>query len=454
MNMDVRAALKRISPVELGARVRKARVAAGLTQAELAGGDASVAYVSRIESGQRRPDLSVLEAFAPRLGVSVEDLLTGIRPDARAADQLQLDYAELALRSSEPQRAASLAAELLERYERVDDPEFIERVRLVRAAALEATGDVIGALDVLETVIDSDAIGVTSRAIAAVSLSRCYRETGDLGRAIAIGESTLALLAAQGLDGTDEAVRLASTVAAAYFERGDVTYAVRLCRKAVEQAEASSSPAARASAYWNASIMQSEGGDPASALPLARRALALLEESDHHAHIGRLKAQLAVIQMQVDPPELAEAINGLEQAAADFEMTGGSAVDRTRVTFHLAQAHFLAGDLGQARTLANKATCSDAGAPRTKADAYALLGQVDAAEGDVAGARENYRRAVLTLAVAGEAMDRQTAQLWLDLASLLESVGLETAALDAYRRSAASSGLRPSSSRSSTRLES
>ena len=38
--------------------------------------------------------------------------------------------------------------------------------------------------------------------------------------------------------------------------------------------------------------------------------------------------------------------------------------------------------------------------------------------------------------------DKSAAQLWFDLAALLESVGLVEAATDAYRRAAASTGLR------------
>jgi ribosome-binding protein aMBF1 (putative translation factor) len=56
--MDVLEAdlLKEIDPAELGQRIRAARVAKGWTQTQLAGDDISVGYVSRIESGQRRPN--------------------------------------------------------------------------------------------------------------------------------------------------------------------------------------------------------------------------------------------------------------------------------------------------------------------------------------------------------------------------------------------------------------
>lgn len=49
-------------------------MAAGLTQAELAGRKFSHAYVSVLESGQREPSRAALQYFAERLGVPVERL--------------------------------------------------------------------------------------------------------------------------------------------------------------------------------------------------------------------------------------------------------------------------------------------------------------------------------------------------------------------------------------------
>src|SRR3954465_1955149 len=64
-----------IDAAELGRRIRHARGAAGLTQSPLAGADASAAYVSRIEAGQRRPEAGLLERMATRLDVGLEQLL-------------------------------------------------------------------------------------------------------------------------------------------------------------------------------------------------------------------------------------------------------------------------------------------------------------------------------------------------------------------------------------------
>lgn len=57
-----------------GRRLRERRLAAGLTQAELAGKKFSHAYVSVLEAGRREPSRRAVEYFAQRLGVAVEEL--------------------------------------------------------------------------------------------------------------------------------------------------------------------------------------------------------------------------------------------------------------------------------------------------------------------------------------------------------------------------------------------
>ena len=89
--MDARQAdlLRKIDPAELGHRLRAARVAKGMTQTDLAGADVSVGYVSRIESGHRRPNLQVLTDLCVRLGTPVEQLLMGVAPQELEQIKLQ-----------------------------------------------------------------------------------------------------------------------------------------------------------------------------------------------------------------------------------------------------------------------------------------------------------------------------------------------------------------------------
>ena len=105
--MDARQAdlLRKIDPAELGQRLRAARVAKGMTQTDLAGAEVSVGYVSRIESGHRRPNLQVLTDLCARLGTPVEQLLMGVAPQELEQIKLNLDFAELSLESGDPQTA-------------------------------------------------------------------------------------------------------------------------------------------------------------------------------------------------------------------------------------------------------------------------------------------------------------------------------------------------------------
>src|SRR5690348_17975557 len=64
--------------VELGERVRCLRVAAGLSQTELADGRFSKEYVSQIERGKTRPTADTLAWLADRLGADPDFLTSGV----------------------------------------------------------------------------------------------------------------------------------------------------------------------------------------------------------------------------------------------------------------------------------------------------------------------------------------------------------------------------------------
>ncbi|TMG53538.1 MAG: helix-turn-helix transcriptional regulator, partial [Chloroflexi bacterium] len=61
------AARERAQAAPVGGLVRQARLAAGLTQAELAGAEMTKALISHIEHGRVRPSLRTLHVIAPRL---------------------------------------------------------------------------------------------------------------------------------------------------------------------------------------------------------------------------------------------------------------------------------------------------------------------------------------------------------------------------------------------------
>ena len=441
--MDARQidVLNRCDPADLGRRLRAVRLSRGMTQSDVAGSGMSIAYVSRMESGQRRPTAKVLDEIAHRLEVSVEELLG--QPAPREVDEIRLtlDYAELSLESGEPREAAARVAEALARLAAAPVDGLDVRARFLNARAHEALGHTDDAIEELESLVAGGAVSGLVRVRAGIALSRVYRESGDLGRAIDTGERVLAELVESGLDSSDEAVQLAVTIAAAYFERGDSGHAVRICRAAIAKAEALGSATARASAYWNASAMQARRGEISDAAPLAERALALLSEGQDSRNLARLRGELGRLQLALDPPAVEQARENLEKAAEELAWSSAAPADLAWTKLGLARAGFLAGDLAGSRELATEVhAISDGLAPLAEAEARSLEGQTYAAEGDMAQAARAYQQAVLVLSAIGA--DRGAAQLWFDLADLLDQVGLADEARDAYRRAAASTGLR------------
>src|SRR3954462_13882415 len=153
--MDTRDAdlLKEIDPAQLGQRIRAARVAKGWTQTQLAGDDISVGYVSRIESGQRRPNGQTLEDLATRLGLPTEHLLRGVTAREYDEIKLTLDFAELSLETGQHLEAETRAREAVDRATTGSQTELAYRGRFLAARALEGQGMLDDAILELEPLV-------------------------------------------------------------------------------------------------------------------------------------------------------------------------------------------------------------------------------------------------------------------------------------------------------------
>src|SRR5438094_8589841 len=105
--------------LSLGERLRHLRVAAAMTQTDLAGDRFSKEYVSQIERGKTRPTRETIDWLAQRLGVDAGYLANGVSADergrvdaalARAEALLEARRNEEALEEVERVRPAGLAA--------------------------------------------------------------------------------------------------------------------------------------------------------------------------------------------------------------------------------------------------------------------------------------------------------------------------------------------------------
>ena len=451
---DLRVRAKNIDAALIGSRLKYARQRAGLTQGEAAGDHMSTAYISRIEAGQRRASPELLVQLAGRLGCDVDELIAP-EDDGAAAELVARMTPRARLRRADLRTGDSAAA--LTRVtgllaEDVVPDEILVKGRYLRALAFEAEGRLDDAIVVLEDVVSDASDGlVLIRSL--IALSRCYREEGDLARACEIGERAELLVGSTDLHGSAEGIQLAVTVAAAHYERGDVNYALRMCERAIASAELLESPKARASAYWNSSIVHQRQGNIAAALPLAQKAIALLEQTHDARHKAVLRMQLGLLQLESDPPELDGAILNLTQAYDEMTWSDASIFDRGRAELGLARARLLIGDVEEAERLAEDCyRVTETANALLATEACAVLGRVEAARNKVDEAVQWFRQGILLLSSAGA--DREAAQLWFELGTLLQEFGAIDDALDAFRRAGASTGLTPptvSSTKVSTR---
>jgi transcriptional regulator with XRE-family HTH domain len=95
----------------VGTRIRERRIELGLSQRALAEPGLSYAYISRIESGKRRPSVRALRKLAPKLKTTVAWLETGKPDPAMELAALVIAHDGTPL----PARAVSLARRVLAR---------------------------------------------------------------------------------------------------------------------------------------------------------------------------------------------------------------------------------------------------------------------------------------------------------------------------------------------------
>lgn len=427
---------------DLGPRLRRLRLAAGLSQTQLAGDELSPSYVSLIESGRRRPTHEVATILANRLGCSVTMVLEGREPASIHAASLALNLAALSLGDGR-------AEEAREQYQRLVDDESLHQdlrddAQLGLARALENVGDLDGAIAQLTPLYERALAAGTGVPVTTVGIRLCHccLEAGDLHRAVDVGERALVVAEERGLVGTDDHLRLAATVMAAYFERGDLVHAAAFADRWLPVAEKVGSRAGQGSIYWNAAIVAEARGDIEQAARYSARALGHLSEGDDTRDLSRLRVACAWLWLRLDEPLVERAVTELGRARRDLERFG-SPVDLAHWAMARSQAALLGGDPDAALTYAREAL--DRIAPRVdiqSCQARITLGDALRGSGRAEEALAEYRAAADQLGTLPAG--RSAAECWRALGDRLHRDGDARAAADAYRRALDQAGIRSS----------
>jgi tetratricopeptide (TPR) repeat protein len=416
---------------DLGSRLRDVRRTLGISQSGLAGDELSPSYVSLIESGKRIPTPSVLALLASRLGTDPEYLLEGTDVRAREERNLRLRYAELSLQNGE-------AAEALDTFSHLrseaDSGTSLEREsQWGIARSLEALGrleDAVEAYDRFRESAERDPITGGAWAEAVIAVCRCSLQVGDQARAIDLGEAALRRFGELELEGSEIQAQVASTLVAAYWQRGDLVRAQSVARQLIETVESTESRIAKGAAYWNASLVAESRGQLGDALALAERALAMYAESDRARALARLKIAYAWLLLRQPEPPLGRAEELLTAGRAELTDTG-SAVDIAMADTELARIHLLSGDTDGAIETAHHVLDRIGDDRLESARALLIIGEAMCQSGDLDGGKAQVERASVAMAARAE---RDAAGAWREAGDLLERLGDAPGAINAYQR--------------------
>ena len=196
------------------------------------------------------------------------------------------------------------------------DVDAAARVGLAHAEALDLAGDLEGSVEALERLCARlmDAHRYLQAAYAAMRIVMALTEIADLHRAVARGEHLLAQLPAS-VAGSDEVVRLESTIIWAYIARGDATYARYRGRQLLAHTRQHGSARAVSSVHWNLAFVDDALGDPDAALAQLESAIALAGADEIDRDLPRLRLDRAFLLVSVEPPRAAGGARGPRRRA-------------------------------------------------------------------------------------------------------------------------------------------
>jgi transcriptional regulator with XRE-family HTH domain/Tfp pilus assembly protein PilF len=329
---------------KLGERLRQLRVAAGLTQSELAGERFSKEYVSQIERGKTRPTAETIEWLAARLGVDPGFLASGVSADERTRVEAVIARAE---GLTEGRRYDEAIAELVGIRSAVAATGAVELD--VRATAGEAwarlrAGAPREALPLFERVrdlVESPTFSDLERAEALFGLGACRYWLSSISTSVALLDQALQLAERSGVPCDPLKSHILYFRARCRQRQRDWEAAREDVELALELVDSLSDRRGLAHLYLQASLIAERDGHWVTARSHAERAKAIFEELADRVHVGLLLNNLGGFQFLLGKPE--EAVELLKQSFA-VALEVGEEVEAGRAVSSLAQVHLRTGE--------------------------------------------------------------------------------------------------------------
>jgi tetratricopeptide (TPR) repeat protein len=341
--------------LRLGERLRQLRVAAGMTQTELAGDRFSKEYVSQIERGKTRPTGETIEWLAGRLGVDPHFLANGVSADergrvdaalARADALLEARRNDEALAEFEQVRPAMLATGL---------PELEVRALSGEATVRMRRGEVRDAIALLErarALTETSTFSDVERSDVLFRLGVARFKLNSVQTAIGLFDEALKVAERSEIPSDQLRSNILAWRSRCYRRRRDLEAAREDVERALELAESLNDTRTAADVYFQASIIADREGHWVLARSYAERAKAAYEELADRGNLGRLLNNLGGINFLLGHPD--DALAFLKDAVR-IALEVGNDAEAAHAVNGIAQVHLRTGDVARAEEQARYA---------------------------------------------------------------------------------------------------
>src|SRR6266568_467311 len=423
--------------LRLGERLRQLRVAAGMTQTDLAGDRFSKEYVSQIERGKTRPTRETIDWLAQRLGVDPGFLANGVSADergrvdaglARAEALLEARRNEEALEEFESIRAAVLATGM---------PELESRALSGEATVRMRAGEVREAIALLErarALSEATSFADVQRADVLFRLGVARYKLNSIQTSIGLFDEALKVAERSEIPSDQLRSNILAWRSRCYRRRRDLEAAREDVERALELAEGLNDKRTAADVYFQASIIADREGHWVLARSYAERAKAAYEELSDRGNLGRLLNNLGGINFLLGHPE--EAVSFLKDAVG-IALEVGNDAEAAHAVNGIAQVHLRTGDVARAEEQARYALellgdrvdeVSEIG------NAQLVLGRALLEQGRLDEAEEAFRAGERAYDQLSSASHRASA--WVAQGDLAAKRGDDRAAARLYRQAA------------------
>ncbi|HSC74131.1 MAG TPA: tetratricopeptide repeat protein [Gaiellaceae bacterium] len=341
--------------LRLGERLRQLRVAAGMTQTELAGDRFSKEYVSQIERGKTRPTPETIQWLSARLGVDAGFLANGVSADERGRVDAALARADAlvgarrndeALAEFERIKPAVLATGLPELEVRALSGEATVRMRRVEIR------DAIALLERARTLTESNAFSDVDRGDVLFRLGVARFKLNSVQSAIGLFDEALKLAERSEIPSDYLRSNILAWRSRCYRRRRDFEAAREDVERALELAESLNDKRTAADVYFQASIIADREGHWVLARSYAERAKAAYEDIADRNNLGRLLNNLGGINFLLGHQDEALA---LLKDSVRIALEVGNDDEAAHAVNGIAQVHLRTGDVARAEQQARYA---------------------------------------------------------------------------------------------------